>query len=429
MKIKKVIHLSAAVVVSLSTFLVLSSPLVHAATVSCFWTDHGDNTFSDPNDWSCSGGAAPSSGSGNVYNLTFPASAFGFSPVLDISGMTVGSMTFTGGGYDLTALDSSTNTITLTGGITDSSGGPNNEIDLNINVSDSQSFSTSVNSRLVLSDGTENVNVGSNNLTLGNVLINGPVVGTGTLTVSDSNYSTDLTGVGLEVASPSFSGNVQVSQGALFVDAPGALTSPSQVTVASGALLKGDGSIFNATIQSGGTIAPGHSPGCIAASSLTINGTYLAQIGGTNPCTDYDQINVSNSINITNGTLKLSLINTPSVGQSFEIVNNTGNNPVTGTFSGLAEGSTFTAGGATFRITYRGGNGNDVTLTVINAPASSSRGGASTKSGGTTVVPTPKAPNTGVISLVSSPDNDIVISALVVVTIMAISRYLKPAKY
>jgi len=42
---------------------------------------------------------------------------------------------------------------------------------------------------------------------------------------------------------------------------------------------------------------------------------------------------------------------------------------VGGTFNGLPEGTFFTNGGAPFRISYAGGDGNDVVLARVNPPA------------------------------------------------------------
>ena len=39
--------------------------------------------------------------------------------------------------------------------------------------------------------------------------------------------------------------------------------------------------------------------------------------------------------------------------------------PVSGTFAGLPEGSTVSSGGTTWQISYAGGDGNDVTLTLL----------------------------------------------------------------
>lgn len=55
----------------------------------------------------------------------------------------------------------------------------------------------------------------------------------------------------------------------------------------------------------------------------------------------------------------------PQVDDPFLIVDNRGTNSVLGTFSGLPEGATITANGTSFRITYTGGTGNDVVLTVV----------------------------------------------------------------
>ena len=40
-----------------------------------------------------------------------------------------------------------------------------------------------------------------------------------------------------------------------------------------------------------------------------------------------------------------------------------------GTFKGLAEGATFTVSGYVFKISYVGGDGNDVVLSVQSVPA------------------------------------------------------------
>ena len=46
------------------------------------------------------------------------------------------------------------------------------------------------------------------------------------------------------------------------------------------------------------------------------------------------------------------------------VINNTAATPISGTFSNLADGSTLTVGGNIYRVSYEGGTGNDLTLTV-----------------------------------------------------------------
>jgi hypothetical protein len=64
------------------------------------------------------------------------------------------------------------------------------------------------------------------------------------------------------------------------------------------------------------------------------------------------------------GTLTVTLGFVPPVGTVFRIIDKTGAGPVTGAFSGMPQGHTFTVNGVQLQISYAGGDGNDVTLTV-----------------------------------------------------------------
>ncbi len=61
---------------------------------------------------------------------------------------------------------------------------------------------------------------------------------------------------------------------------------------------------------------------------------------------------------------------TPTPGSILTLVSNTGLSPIRGTFSGLPEGAVFTVNSGTetylLQISYEGGDGNDITLTVVN---------------------------------------------------------------
>ena len=68
--------------------------------------------------------------------------------------------------------------------------------------------------------------------------------------------------------------------------------------------------------------------------------------------------------------LSTSLYNkfVPKKDQTYTIISVAGSQPVQGTFKELVEGATFTQNGVLFKITYKGGDGNDVVLTVLGTP-------------------------------------------------------------
>src|SRR5439155_19436867 len=47
------------------------------------------------------------------------------------------------------------------------------------------------------------------------------------------------------------------------------------------------------------------------------------------------------------------------------VIDNTSASPIAGTFSNLPDGGTFTSNDNTYQVSYEGGDGNDLTLTVL----------------------------------------------------------------
>ena len=137
----------------------------------------------------------------------------------------------------------------------------------------------------------------------------------------------------------------------------------------SGGTLKGTGSIGNLTGTGTGIIAPGNSPGQVTTTNLSLSSGNTLQIEINNVSspvagTDYDQIVVGGNVTLGGATLSLSTTFTGNSGTVFTIIDNQGGNAVSGTFNGLAEGSFISANGRSYKISYVGGTGNDVTLTV-----------------------------------------------------------------
>jgi hypothetical protein len=177
------------------------------------------------------------------------------------------------------------------------------------------------------------------------------------------------------------------------------------VTVTSGGTLMGTGHACTITVNSGGTIAPGHSPGCITSGNLSLSGTYAAQLGGTTPCSGYDQLQVTGTVT-AGGTLTPTILTgfTPKAGDTFTIVSNDSTDPVSGTFTNLPEASTLTINGTIFKISYTGGDGNDITLTALN---------------------TPTVPNTGVKLITSNPLTSMLVTTATAIVLVALGRRLK----
>ncbi len=115
----------------------------------------------------------------------------------------------------------------------------------------------------------------------------------------------------------------------------------------------------------GGTLAPGFSPGAFASGDLDLtNGSLNVELNGTSPGTQYDQVNVTGSLDVSGATLNVDVGFTPAPATVFTIL--TASFGVGGAFIGLPQGTSFDADGTTFVIHY---NSNDVTLTAQGAAA------------------------------------------------------------
>jgi uncharacterized repeat protein (TIGR01451 family) len=123
-------------------------------------------------------------------------------------------------------------------------------------------------------------------------------------------------------------------------------------------------------------------------------------------------------VTLGDATLNVVLGFVPSAGQVFTIINNDGTDPVTGIFAGLAEGNIGTAGGDQFRISYAGGDGNDVILTAADEPPTIAKafGAAAVPLNGTAALTfTLSNPNSGT-SLTGVSFSDALPAGLVVAT-------------
>jgi hypothetical protein len=72
-------------------------------------------------------------------------------------------------------------------------------------------------------------------------------------------------------------------------------------------------------------------------------------------------------VNLGNCALETAFIFNPiaAAGNNFTIIGNDGGDPVGGTFAGLPEGAVFWRSGIRWQISYSGGTGNDVVLSLL----------------------------------------------------------------
>ncbi|TGQ32798.1 autotransporter domain-containing protein [Mesorhizobium sp. M00.F.Ca.ET.216.01.1.1] len=136
--------------------------------------------------------------------------------------------------------------------------------------------------------------------------------------------------------SSAFTGTTSVNAGTLVVD--GSLG--DVIDVLSGARLEGSGTVGTTTIASGGTIAPGHSPG-----TLTVAGDIAFAAGSTyevdiTPALDGDLIAASGTATIDGGTVDVvKAAGTYVPGSRWTIIGAGGG--VTGTFAALTQNMPF----------------------------------------------------------------------------------------
>lgn len=306
------------------------------------------------------------------------------------AGVTFNSIAFVHGGsgstgqrYDLRgssiALNAGISVVNNSGaGLWDNS--LNNGITLNSN----QTFSTGSFASLSLSGA---INLNGKILTFDNPLgwpidAHGAISGQGGLIKNNSGTLTLY-------SNSTYTGSTIISNGTLALNGSIGIPNSTNIVLAgasaiwtagngssllwSGQTLSGIGSVSTAlTAFSGAAISPGNNGiGILTLNNgltLDTGATLLVSLSGTNAGTSYNQLNVQGAVAILNATLAMTLGYTPVLGDSFIIIHNAGGSAVSGTFNGLAEGSFFTNSGISFRITYAGGDGNDVVITRANVP-------------------------------------------------------------
>ena len=186
------------------------------------------------------------------------------------------------------------------------------------------------------------------------------VTGTGALILESS-------GGGIIDVPMTHTGGTAVRNGSWSISSTsGSPLGPGPVFVEGGVLNLG-GTVPGAVTVSGGTLS--------ATPLATLNGGLTYGAGGTAAVfingpnvgfTGYNRLDVAGPVNLGGAALQFNN-NFPAatVGQTFIVIGNDGADPVTGTFAGVPERGLVQSNGAYFRVSYAGGDGNDVTVTRV----------------------------------------------------------------
>ncbi|CAA9378536.1 MAG: Multicopper oxidase [uncultured Pyrinomonadaceae bacterium] len=298
-------------------------------------------------------------------DLVFPATAAQFVTNNNFFFFTVfNSLTFQGGNYTVGGNPMTLRGLNVNGGT--------QAINTAVSINTPQTFNAAAGSTVTLAI----LSVGSQPLTLngdGNFGI-GVISGSGAITKNGL-------GAALIASASGFSGAITLNNGIFAVDA----NIPNSPVNINGGIIGGGEFGFSGFGGTGTVGATTVTAGVISAGTLTsptgilninngltftANGAYACKISGPAPgAGGHDQLNVTGTVTLNNARLVPLPFGTfrPAIGDSFTILRNDGTDPINGIFLNAPENGIF--GGAlntAFRITYQGGDGNDIVITRVN---------------------------------------------------------------
>jgi len=344
--------------------LVFTVFLTDANSAVRTWDGGGANAnWSTAANWV--GDVAPVAGD----SLVFPVTSAQYTATNNLSSLVFNSMTIEGGNYTIGGSG-----LTLSNGLT--VGGGTQSFNTFVSVINSQTFTAASGSTVTIAFLFIAGGLG-NQLTLtldgaGNFGI-GIITGTG-------NLAKNGLGASLIASAGNYNGAISHNNGILVVDAnvPGSAVTVNAGTVGGNEFfgLSGFGGTgtVGATAVTNGVISAGtlSSPtGILNTGNLTFtaNGNYVVKISGTTAgAGGHDQLNVTGTVTLNNARLVPLPFGgfRPAIGDSFTVLKNDGADAIVGRFLNAPEGAVF--GGAlntAFRITYQGGDGNDVVITRV----------------------------------------------------------------
>lgn len=297
-------------------------------------------------------------------DLVFPANAAQFATNNNFFFLTTfNSITFEGGNYTVSGNPITLRRLTVNGGT--------QAINTAVSVSGTPVFTAETGTVTTLAA----LSVGSSGLTFAG----DGSFGVGLISGSGAITKNGL-GAVLLASSGGYNGSINLNNGIFVVDAnlPNSAVTINSPLTGGGTLgfsgFGGTGTVGTVNVVQGvisaGTLT---SPtGILNTGSLTFtsNGNFFVKIGGTTPGADgHDQLNVTGTVNLNNARLAPIPWNNfrPALGNSFIVLRNDGTDAINGTFLNAPEGAVFAGPlNTAFRVTYRGGDGNDIVITRVN---------------------------------------------------------------
>src|SRR3954451_972784 len=340
-------HIQSRTPQATGVFMVFKRTVILSVALSLFtsasgfavtrsWIGSAGANWSNTANWSPSGTPAPSD------SLLFPAGAATIAMTNDLpAGTTVGLMTFNDS-YTLNG-----NPLTLSA---DFNGSTTVGILCNVDLKLANSLHLRGSN---IFNGAIDVNGQTLTIDPYNTVVNGAVNGSGAIVITGSGVQMTNGGT--------FTGTVSGAD----LDFQGSMSGANVTTTH----LSGNGTL--GTVN-GGRLTPGgwhpgygfdpNNVGVLHTKTLTASGLSI----DLKPSASSDQVQVTGTVNISGATLQVTIASGAlQVGQAFTIIDNDGSDPVNGTFAGLPEGATLSFGTSTLAISYLGGDGNDVVLSVL----------------------------------------------------------------
>jgi autotransporter-associated beta strand protein len=219
--------------------------------------------------------------------------------------------------------------------------------------------------------GAGRISLGSSaSLTISNDIsfdFDGSISGTGALNKYGRGSSMHLTG------DSTFSGPTTIVEGFYRIDGS-APNSP--VTIKADAALRGDGRVGALTVEANGAVRPNSAvPGHLGADLEMSSATFLAGgilglgLYGPHPTGGNDSLIVNGPVTLDGTRLSSGFQYAPREGDVITLIRKTTPGQVSGIFNGYPEGALRTLGETPIVMSYVGGDGNDVTVTVTNLAA------------------------------------------------------------